>query len=216
MAQVKKPAVRQAILTAAYRLFRDRGYNATTVNDIARKANVSAANVYSYFRSKLEILYSVYDPWLHERFSRLERDLAAIGEPEKRLRHLIRVLWQEIPAEENGFSNNIVQAVSGGGPSEKYDASLLHAVEKLLSKLLSEILPPERLAVVDVSTLAHIMFMAFDGFAMSAHANPRACCTNREIDLLCRLILGDGARISGNAARASKQRTAERRAVSAT
>jgi AcrR family transcriptional regulator len=216
MAQVKKPAVRDAILSAAYRLFRDQGYNGTTLSEIAQQAGVSTANLYSYFRSKFDILYCIYDPWLHDRFRRLEQELNGIRDPKRCLRHLIAVLWRDIPAEANNFSNNIIQAVSGAGPDEKYDASLLRVAEQLTGKLLTEMLPPERLEVVDVKTLAHIMFMAFDGFAMSAHANPNACCTNREINLLCSLVLGDTDRPSRSGKRASESSKNGRGMVSAT
>ena len=201
MAQVKKSAVRDAILSAAYRLFRDQGYNGTTLSQIGQAAGISTANVYSYFDSKFDILYSIYDPWLRERFRLLENDLLAIREPRKRLQHLVTVLWRDIPAAANGFSNNIIQAVSGAGPEGEYDPSLLHRVEALTSKLLRETLPPARLAVVDVETLAHMMFMTFDGFAMSAHANPKACCGDDEIDLFCRLVLGDASKPSRTAKR---------------
>jgi len=67
MVQRKKPEVREAILAAAFRLFARRGYAATMVADIAREAGVSPGNVYIYFRSKLEILYAIYDPWLRAR-----------------------------------------------------------------------------------------------------------------------------------------------------
>jgi hypothetical protein len=45
MAQVKKPEIRNAILSAADRLFSDRGYHNTTLAQIAAKANVSTANL---------------------------------------------------------------------------------------------------------------------------------------------------------------------------
>jgi AcrR family transcriptional regulator len=190
LAQVKKAALREAILTAAFRLFRDQGYNGSTLGEIASEAGVSTANLYSYFRSKLDILYCIYEPWLQERFRQLENELTAIRDPRKRLRRLIAVLWRDIPAETKGFANNIIQAVSGADPEEGYDPSLLHMAEGKVSDILRRTLPHDRLAVVDVETLAHVMFMAFDGFAMSVHVNPDAACGNDEIDLLCDLVLG--------------------------
>ena len=78
MAQHKKPAVRDAILAGAYRLFSERGYAATTLTDIAKSAGFSPGNVYIYFDSKLDILYAIYDPWLRERIERLEDELSRI------------------------------------------------------------------------------------------------------------------------------------------
>ncbi|MGP0088365.1 MAG: TetR/AcrR family transcriptional regulator [Xanthobacteraceae bacterium] len=226
MAQVKKAALREAILAAAYRLFRDQGYNGSTLSEIAAEAGISTANLYSYFRSKLDILYCIYEPWLHERFRRLEKELSAIRDPRKRLRRLIAVLWRDIPAEANGFANNIIQAVSGAEPEEGYDPSLLHMAEGQVSNILRETLPPDRLAVVDVETLAHLLFMAFDGFAMSVHVNQEASCGDGEIDLICNLVLGSpngpsrpkppvksnaGRKASGSRTPRVKPRTVERR-----
>lgn len=85
MAQVKKAAVREAILAAALRLFRKKGYVDTTVNEIAAAAKTSRANIYVYFRSKFALFYAVFDPWLQRRLEVLETDLAAIGEPRARM-----------------------------------------------------------------------------------------------------------------------------------
>ena len=71
MAQVKKPKLRQAILTASFSLFSGNGYHNTTIAQIAKQAKVSTANVYSYFPSKLHILYALYEPWLLERLEEL-------------------------------------------------------------------------------------------------------------------------------------------------
>jgi AcrR family transcriptional regulator len=191
MAQVKKPAVREAILGAAYQLFRDQGYNGTTLSQIAAEAEISTANLYSYFSSKFDILYSIYDPWLRDRFKRLELELAAIRSPRKRLRHLVAVIWRDIPAEENGFANNIIQAVSGASSEEEYDPSLLRMAEEFISRMLREMLPPDRLKVVDVRSMSHVILMAFDGFAMNVHVNRDASCGDDEIEMLCTLILGN-------------------------
>jgi AcrR family transcriptional regulator len=45
----KKEQTRGAILDAAARLFADRGFDAVTVADVARGAEVSAGTVFNYF-----------------------------------------------------------------------------------------------------------------------------------------------------------------------
>ena len=112
MSQVKKSEVKAAILASAHRLFGRNGYNDTSIARIAADAGISTANVYVYFRSKIEILYAIYDPWMRARLSRLERELARISDPRRRLKKLFRTLWRDIPAEDNGFANNIMQALS--------------------------------------------------------------------------------------------------------
>ncbi|NKY84029.1 TetR/AcrR family transcriptional regulator [Nocardia veterana] len=51
---------KSAILEAAKKLFVERGYDDTSVDDIARAANVSKGAVYHHFRDKREMFAQVY------------------------------------------------------------------------------------------------------------------------------------------------------------
>jgi AcrR family transcriptional regulator len=53
----KKAATRLAIHQAGMRLFAERGFGATTVDDIAEAAEVSRATVFAYFPTKEEIVF---------------------------------------------------------------------------------------------------------------------------------------------------------------
>jgi len=48
--------VRERILVVAERLFREIGYQKTTVSDIAKALQMSPANVYRFFDSKKSII----------------------------------------------------------------------------------------------------------------------------------------------------------------
>ena len=78
MTQRKKDNVREAILEAAFRLFSERGYVNTSMPAIAKEAGISSANVYVYFQSKIDILFTLYEPWLEKRLDALEKTLARI------------------------------------------------------------------------------------------------------------------------------------------
>jgi AcrR family transcriptional regulator len=51
---------RSAIVTAALRLFRENGYDATTMRAVAAEAGVSIGNAYYYFASKEELIREFY------------------------------------------------------------------------------------------------------------------------------------------------------------
>src|SRR5438128_6677171 len=55
--QRRADARRLAILRAAARVFRERGYAAAGMRDIAVAADLSPGNLYHYFRGKDEILF---------------------------------------------------------------------------------------------------------------------------------------------------------------
>ena len=190
MAQVKKAAVRDAILKSAFRLFSRQGYEGTTLSQIAAGAGVSTANVYVYFASKLEVLYAIYDPWLRERLTRLGKELARVRDPRRRLRMLLEALWRDIPAERNGFANNVMQAASTASPEEGYNPTLLTWVEENVASMICSALPPGRSDALGSAGIAHVLMMAFDGFVISYHLRPGNHCSRETIDLMCQLLLG--------------------------
>ena len=188
MAQVKKTAVRAAILAAAQRLFRTKGYIGTTLDEIAAAARTSRANIYVYYRSKFTLLYAVFVPWLQKRLENLEGEIAGIKDPGARMRHILTALWRDIPSQTNGFANNLMQALSTAARNERYSPDFLRAVEQRLADMIDACLPQEPQARVDSRALAHLAFMAFDGFAMHAHLKTGEPCGDDVIDTVCALL----------------------------
>src|SRR5947207_2068040 len=60
-AGAKSARTRTAIIDAALRLFRERGFDATTMRAIATEAGVSVGNAYYYFQSKEQLVQEFYN-----------------------------------------------------------------------------------------------------------------------------------------------------------
>jgi AcrR family transcriptional regulator len=60
-AERERLATQRRVIEAAGRLFRERGYVATTMNDIAKEAGVALQSVYNAGRSKSDLLHLVTD-----------------------------------------------------------------------------------------------------------------------------------------------------------
>src|SRR4051812_48802652 len=194
MVQHKKPAVREAILEGAFELFSRHGYAATTLAAIAKSAAVSQGNVYIYFGSKLDILYALYDPWLRARIERLEVELAKIRSPRSRLKRLLVALWRDIPAEENGFLNNIMQAITVTDPNEGYRSTLVQWLEDRVAELILDGLPAARQRRLRKSRIAHVLIMAFDGFAIHRHLHPdESPIDDTTINAVAAMLIGEPA-----------------------
>ncbi len=59
--QARAERTRSAIIDAALTLFREQGYEATTMRAIADRAGVSVGNAYYYFASKEHLIQGFYD-----------------------------------------------------------------------------------------------------------------------------------------------------------
>ena len=189
MVQVKKAEGRDQILRAAQRLFEEKGYAATSMREIAVNSGTVPSNLYVYFPSKLALLFAVYGPWFREQLLDLEARARAIDDPEDRLREILETLWDRMPAANNGFANNIMQALSLADPSEGYSRDLLHWAEALVADLIASCLPSDVRPRIADDAFAHILFMAFDGFAMNYKLVGRAKRMDRCIDAMTMLLL---------------------------
>lgn len=190
MVQVKKAEVREAILKSAFRLFKRRGYITTTTAQIAAGAKVSESNLYIYFGSKFEIMFAICEPSMRERIVRLEQRLAGEGDGRKRLRTILTVLWRDMPADDNGFPNNLMQALATTARREGYRPDLLHWIERRIETLILDCLPAARRRRLARGRLAHMLMMAQDGYVLSHHLNPASGCPDATVDMVCELILG--------------------------
>lgn len=75
---------------AAARLFNEKGYIETSLEDITAAAKVSKGAIYHYFSSKSELLFFILDDYMDTIMDGLEDDLNAIPEPLDKIRYFIR------------------------------------------------------------------------------------------------------------------------------
>ncbi|MEK4040923.1 TetR/AcrR family transcriptional regulator [Paenibacillus sp. FSL L8-0493] len=62
--QSKKDEVKQEIESAALKVFFRKGFSDAKMNDIADEIQISVGNIYTYFKNKKELFYSVVPPSL--------------------------------------------------------------------------------------------------------------------------------------------------------
>jgi TetR/AcrR family transcriptional regulator, cholesterol catabolism regulator len=82
---------RQEILHTAARLFQQRGYDATSMNDVAAALKLSKGGLYHHFQSKDEILFDLMNQAMDVTQERVVEPVRRIAGPEERLRTLIRL-----------------------------------------------------------------------------------------------------------------------------
>src|ERR1039457_7405495 len=82
---------RQEILRTAARLFQQRGYDATSMNDVAAALKLSKGGLYHHFQSKDEILFEIMNHAMEITQERVLAPVRSISGAEDRLRALIRL-----------------------------------------------------------------------------------------------------------------------------
>ncbi len=92
---------RGAILRAATRVFAHNGYFNSKVADIAREAGVADGTVYLYFKSKEEILHSIFDRSVDEALDAARKQIALIADPREKLRQLALLHLERLGADRD-------------------------------------------------------------------------------------------------------------------
>jgi TetR/AcrR family transcriptional regulator, fatty acid metabolism regulator protein len=91
---------RQELLDAAVRVFAQRGFHASRVGDIAEEAAVAHGLLYHYFRSKDEVLHTIFgDAWqrLASETERIEASGLPVREQLRRFARIYLGSWLVTP-----------------------------------------------------------------------------------------------------------------------
>lgn len=94
---------REAVLKTAVRLFNEKGFHATSLDDVARRLNVTKPTIYHYFKSKDEVLFECCRMGLEQIEAAVAEEVRASGNGRERLRVLMEK-YAEIMTQDFGMS----------------------------------------------------------------------------------------------------------------
>jgi len=92
---------REAILRAATSVFAHNGYFNSKVADIAREAGVADGTVYLYFKSKEEILHSIFDRSVDEALGAARKQIQSVSDPKEKLRQIALLHLERLGADRD-------------------------------------------------------------------------------------------------------------------
>lgn len=96
-----EPYTLASLVEVAARAFNERGYDATSMEDLSRAAGITKSSFYHHVSGKEALLRAALDRALDGLFGVLAEPAATTGEPVDRLRHIVRrqveVLGTELP-----------------------------------------------------------------------------------------------------------------------
>ncbi|MBS0643707.1 MAG: TetR family transcriptional regulator [Proteobacteria bacterium] len=145
---------RERILEEAVKLFYERGFSGTTLDDIATELGVTKPFIYTHFRSKVELLEAICRPTIEMSLQAILDATAQAGRATDRLYHgllaFTRVVLQRQAniavyfREEKNLSKDALEEIN----------ALRRKFDKVLSQLLHEGVASGEFTIPDISVAA--------------------------------------------------------------
>src|SRR5437879_7214247 len=104
---MRDPDKPQQIIDAAIRVFARSGYYNSRVSDIAREAGIASGTIYLYFKTKDEILVTLFREKMAEWVASVRRETAAERDPVAKIRKIVALHFRVL--EENPDLAEVVQ-----------------------------------------------------------------------------------------------------------
>lgn len=159
-------ARRAALLVAATRAFAERGYEATSVNDVARDAGVSVGTLFKYFPDKAALLEAA--------LAEIEKDFVAamadpaihVGSHFARLRAMMRALFALAAEREHFFwaltsGTHALRGTRAATPGSALRASIAEFVRSGIRAGEFRRVDPDRIAAIGYGVVEAAMRQCF-------------------------------------------------------
>ena len=131
----KKAKTRAEIQRQALRLFRERGYGATTTSQIAEAAEVSESTFFRYFPTKEDVVFwDEFDPLIFEAFRAQPAELGSI----RVLRGSIRDAMARASATERSELRERLELLLSVPPLRATLVDRIHGPVRLLVEAMAE------------------------------------------------------------------------------
>ncbi|MBI5628190.1 MAG: TetR/AcrR family transcriptional regulator, partial [Candidatus Rokubacteria bacterium] len=165
---MRDPDKPQQIIDAAVRVFARKGYYNSRVSDIAKEAGIGAGTIYLYFRTKDDILVTLFREKMAQFVATLRKAIAGEPDAEAKLRGLIFLHFQLL--EQHPELAEVVQVEQRQGQKFFRGASA-HEISSYFA-LIGSVLEEGMAAGLfrsdlPVKTVRKVLFGAMDQLATS-------------------------------------------------
>ena len=149
---------KKRILTAATALFASRGFDATSVRNIAEKAGLSVPGMFHYFSSKEEILYEIMTIFMDNVYKKIMEIYNADIDPIKKLSEICEFYVEQYAGHKHQLTILISERKSLIPEHRQICINKERDYVKALKNLFKELTKRNLLKPMDNSILAFIFF----------------------------------------------------------
>ena len=156
----RKDARPQELLSAALGLFVERGYAATRLEDVARRAGVSKGTLYLYFTNKEELFKAVVREHIVHAIGAAEQTVAGFDGPTAQLlRDILMTWWEQLGATELAGITKLMMAEANNFPdlAAFYEEEVVARGERLISSVLERGIARAEFRPVDSEMMTHVL-----------------------------------------------------------
>jgi TetR/AcrR family fatty acid metabolism transcriptional regulator len=159
---------RVRILDAAVRVFAKKGFHATRVSEVAKAAGVADGTIYLYFKSKDELLVSLFEDRVERLLAFLEAELPRATSASEKLRRIIELQLGLLEGERDLAEVVTVILRQSTKLMKEYAAPKFTAYLDAIARVVAEGQASGELrADVSPNLAARAIFGALDGIAMT-------------------------------------------------
>jgi TetR/AcrR family fatty acid metabolism transcriptional regulator len=182
---------RDAILRAAVKVFARHGYFQSQVADVARVAGVAAGTVYLYFRSKDDLLVSIFERTMKDAIAEGRAALADVADPVERLRRIARLHLERLGRDRDLAVVVQVELRQSIKFMERFSSTHLQDYLTLIRRTIAD---GQAAGVfrgdVSANTAAKVLFGALDEMATNWMLSRRKYALASEADTVVDLLIG--------------------------
>jgi AcrR family transcriptional regulator len=162
---------RALIVEAAGRLFGERGYDGTRLDDIAAAAGVTKPILYRHFGGKQDLYLALLERH-RDDLAGFAAAIPAEGSPEERLRPVLELWFAYV--EAHTYAWKMLFRDTGGGPDVQAFRLAVHAEARAVLAGIIRSLAEARIPRREVEPLAELMSMGMASLVLWWMENPGA------------------------------------------
>jgi AcrR family transcriptional regulator len=145
---------RSQIFRTAAQIFRERGFDGTSVNDVARALRMTKAGLYHYFTGKEALLFEILSFGLDQVRDEVAEPARKVRDPEARLRDLVVRHARIITRAQGAMASLVDETRALAAPERRRIEERMRMHFDLMRNTIAELEADGRLRDVDVTVAA--------------------------------------------------------------